>query len=170
MRSSCTLFAAILFTFLACRTSAATSRVATDATVAPIASEFNPFAIPHSRLLCRRDELPRSAPAGLIGYEFQDGRLTADERVIRTAYDSAGRPVMLIMTVAEKLANGERATHILSTSFLDNKPYSGFRVLHPENRLDNTIEPLSASAVKQAHDLAVWLWGHRCRGDVLAPI
>lgn len=37
MRSSCTLFAAILFALAACHTSAATSRVASDVAGAPIA-------------------------------------------------------------------------------------------------------------------------------------
>lgn len=159
----------VVITALACRASQSTSRARSQTPVTPIASESNAFAIPHSTLLCRRSELPRSAPAGLIGYQFEDGRLTVDDRLINTAYDSTGRPVMLIMAAAEKLATGDRATHVLSVSFLPDAPYSGFRVLHPENRLDNTIEPLSASAVAQAHDLAVWLWEHRCSGNVPAP-
>ena len=159
----------MIATAVACRTSPATPRVASNAESAPIASESNPFAIPRSTLLCRRSQLPRSAPPGLIGYQFEDGRLTVDDRLIGPAYDSTGRPVMMVITATEKLASGERAMHVLSISFPDNQPHSGFRVLHPENRLDNSIEPLSASAVAQAHDLAVWLWNHRCMGDEPAP-
>jgi hypothetical protein len=95
--------------------------------------------------------------------------MTVNDRLIRTAYDSTGRPVMLIMTTEEKLSSGERAAHVLSTSFPANQPYSGFRVLHPEDRQDNAIEPLSASEIAQAHDLALWLWSHRCNSNVPTP-
>jgi hypothetical protein len=153
--------AVVIFTAFACTTSAATSR-APSSTVARAAEESSTFAIPRGTLLCRRKELPRSAPAGLIGYQFEDGRLMVDDRLIGPAYDSTGRPIFLIMTATEKAANGDRALHVLSVFFPDNEPYSGFRVLHPENRQDNSIEPLTPSMVAQAHDLAVWLWSHRC--------
>jgi hypothetical protein len=160
--------AVVIFTALACMTSPATRRAPSN-TVAPAAEESSPFAIPHSTLLCRRKELPRSAPAGLIGYQFEDGRLMLDDRLIGPAFDSTGRPIFLIMTATEKLANGERALHVLSVFFPDNEPYSGFRVLHPENRQDASIEPLTPSMVAQAHDLAVWLWSHRCLRGPPAP-
>ena len=144
---------------LACQTTQPTPSVAGTAATE---SGNGPFAIPTGKLLCDSYALPRSAPAGLLGYQFEDGRLTVNERVMQAAYDSTGRPVFLVVLAPERTAAGTSATHALSVSFPDNAPSTGFRVLHPEQRNDTTTEALSAPLVAQARSLAVWLWNHRC--------
>jgi hypothetical protein len=80
---------------------------------------------------------------------------------MQVGYDSTGRPLMLVVTAQERMADGQPASHVLSVWFNRDAPASGFRVLHPE-RNDTTIEPLSPAVVDQAHALAIWLWNHRC--------
>ena len=147
----------LMFAALACQTTQATPGAGGAAE-----SVNGPFAIPTGKLLCQPHALPRSAPPGLLGYQFEDGRLTANERVMQAAYDSTGHPVFLVVLAPERTADGTSATHALSVSFPDNAPSTGFRVPHPEQRNDTTIEPLPAPMVAQAHSLAVWLWNHRC--------
>ena len=84
---------------------------------------------------------------------------------MHVGYDSTGRPVMLVVTAAERMADGQLATHVLSVWFTRDAPATGFRVLHPAERNDTTIEPLSAAVVDQAHTLAIWLWNHRCNAQ-----
>ena len=149
---------------------AAASCRSNPANLSPIAAGSgsdvrDPFAIPGSTILCRRTEPPRSAPPGLIGFEFEDGRLTLEDRLIRAAYDSSGQPTMLVVTATEESIGGVHATHVLSASFPTKQPASGFRVLHPEKTYDTATEPLSASSLQQARELAVWLWAHRCASE-----
>jgi hypothetical protein len=140
----------------------ATQATPSAAGAAATDSGNGPFAVPTGKLLCQPHGLPRSAPPGLLGYQFEDGRLTANERVMQAAYDSTGHPVFLVVLAPERAADGTSAAHALSVSFPANAPSSGFRVLHPEQRNDTTTEPLSAPLVAHARSLAVWLWNHRC--------
>jgi hypothetical protein len=147
---------------LACQTSQATPSVAG---AAASESAEGPFAIPTGKLSCGPYALPRSAPPGLLGYQFHDRRLTVDERLMQAGYDSTGNPVMLVVTAPERMGDGQPATHVLSVWFPRDSPPSGFRVLHPEIRTDTTTEPLSAAMVAQARNLAIWLWNHRCNAQ-----
>jgi hypothetical protein len=158
----CWWCAAVVFAF-GCQTAPVASP-AEQPTVAavPVAGEYNVFAIPSSALICRRTDLPRSAPADLLGLEFEDGRSTPNARLMRGAWN-AGNPVFLVVTGMENTPTGAPAAHVLSVSFPEGKPATGFRVLHPEDRNNTATEPLTAAEVARARELAVWLWGRRCR-------
>jgi hypothetical protein len=84
---------------------------------------------------------------------------------MHVGYDSTGRPVMLVVTAPERTADRQLAMHVLSVWFTRDAPATGFRVLHPAERNDTTIEPLSAAVVAEARALAAWLWNHRCNAQ-----
>ena len=68
-----------------------------------------------------------------------------------------------VFDLMENTPTGAPAAHVLSVSFPEGKPATGFRVLHPEDRNNTATEPLTAAEVAGARELAVWLWGRRCR-------
>jgi hypothetical protein len=142
-------------------TACASVHVASPQAVKP----FDPFGLPGSVLLCRARALPKSAPPGSIGFQFEDGTLLVNDRLISIAYDSVGNPFLLVMNATEKLGDGQPIMHLMSVSFPSGEPAEGFQFVQSPNAGDTTEpkrEPLSSAMLTESRNLAVWLWNHRC--------
>jgi hypothetical protein len=71
--------------------------------------------------------------------------------------------MLLIMNATEKSGVGEPIMHSVSVSFPTGEPGIGFQFVNPrDDTSESKHEPLSPAMVKEAQNLAVWLWNHRC--------
>lgn len=129
----------------------------------PLAEAFDPLGLPTSALLCHVLTLPNKAPPHSIGFQFEDGTLLINDRLISAVYDSVGNPMLLIMNATEKPRTGEPIMHSVSVSFPTGEAGTGFQFVNPRDEMSQSNhEPLSPAMVKEAQNLAVWLWNHRC--------
>jgi hypothetical protein len=128
-----------------------------------LAEPFDPLGLPTSALLCHVLTLPNKAPPNSIGFQFQDGTLLINDRLISAVYDSVGNPMLLIMNATEKPVVGDAIMHSVSVSFPKGEPGIGFQFVNPrDDTIKSQHEPLSPSMIKEAQNLAAWLWNHRC--------
>ena len=133
--------------------------------IPPAAAEqqpFEPFGIPKGEFRCRPKEL-HTPRRDLLGFQFEDGVLMVNDRLISAVYDSLGRPVLEVTTATQLSPDGRPTMRVFSVSFPIDSAAHGFRVLHPETD-DRATEPLSAESISKARELALWLWRHRCTG------
>ena len=130
-------------------------------------SGFEPFRLPGAVLMCRVKALPPSTPPSWLAFEFEDGTLMIDDRLIGVAYESLGNPRVLVMTATERTVGGEPNMHAYSISFPDSAPPTALHgVISGPGQAPSRSKPehLSAPAIANARDLMVWLWNHRCKG------
>jgi hypothetical protein len=126
---------------------------------------------PDAELRCRALSLPPNTAPGSIAFQFEDGQLRVNDRLISAVYDSAGTPILLVVNATEQKGD-ETVMHVYSFSFPTGGGASGFEVLDP---LATTAtrevprEQLSIQVVEQSRTLAEWLWAHRCESSAKAP-
>lgn len=146
-----------------------------DSVVTPYASgakPFNPFAVPTGLLLCHL--LPRNPawPQGFIVFEFEDGTLMINDRLIDAAYDSVGTPRLLVVSATEKLGGQPPIMHGFSVSFPDDKPATGFHIVN-SSAGGGTLEPprdvLPPAMIADSRNLLLYLWSHRCERGRAEP-
>lgn len=151
----------IPFVLLLLNTACASTRVASS----QLGKPFDPLGLPTSALLCHVLALPKSAPPSSIGFQFEDGTLLVNDRLISVVYDSVGSPFLLVMNATEKLGDGQPIMHLMSVSFPSGEPAVGFQFVQSPNGGDTTApkrEPLSPAMLAESRNFAVWLWNHRC--------
>lgn len=150
---------------LAGTVSCASAQSGSSSVLAPRA--FNPLKFPDSTFLCGSRSAPARAPHGSVSFDFEDGRLLVDDRLIGTVYDSVGAPRLLVLTATEKVQDSVPVVHVVSVSFPSGQPATGFEVIRRIG--DEGVNPprkqLSAESLSQSGVLARWLWRHRCRED-----
>jgi hypothetical protein len=142
---------------------------------APMASDQ--LFIPNGTQLCRS---VRTEPADSVGYLFQfiDARDSSHERISMVAFDSAGAPLHMMLSIPGTYRQHERRLYMFAVQFFPNS--QGGRLIVPEKaarlptiangdtvgRVEPIEETLTAGEVARAKALAEWFWAHRCQENV----
>jgi hypothetical protein len=126
---------------------------------------FNPFGLPTSALLCHSLLRKPTWPQGFVIFEFEDGTLMVNDRLIDAAYDSLGTPRLLVITATEKVDGQPPIMHGFSTSFPDGKPATGFHLVNLPSgggAPEPPREALLPTMIAESRTLSAYLWSHRC--------
>lgn len=156
---------AVLTACLICSVSAANAQ-------SPIASDQ--LSIPNGTQMCR--SVP-TEPADSIAYLFQfiDARDSSHDRISMIAFDSAGAPLHMMLSIPGIYLQHERKLYMFAVEFFPTS--QGGRLILPENtarrptiakgdtvgRVAPVEETLTAAEVARAKTLAEWFWAHRCQ-------
>jgi hypothetical protein len=139
--------------------------VDTGCATAQSVKPFDPLGLPTSTLLCRPLPSPQTLRHGTRAFQFEDGVLLVDDRLMSAVYDSVGNPLLLVMTATSRVGDTQPTMHELSVSFPADGPAEGFQLVRAPSAGD-AIEPkrevLSPGMIAESRSLAVWLWDHRC--------
>jgi len=125
----------------------------------------NPVGLPGLKYSCRVLPLDGSPLDGAVGFQFADGTVPVDDRLISAVFDSVGNPLILAITATESEGTAPGTVREVSVSFPTDEPAIGFQFLEPaaENtQTETTKKPLSRQMLADSRELAVWLWKHRC--------
>jgi hypothetical protein len=156
----------VLIAFLTCCVPALNAQT-------PTASDQ--LSIPNGTQMCR--SVP-AEPADSAAYLFQfiDARDSSHDRISMIAFDSAGAPLYMLLSVPGTNPQHERRLYMFAVQFFPTS--QGGRSIVPENaaaRLPTTAkgdtvgrvtpieETLTAAEVARAKILAEWFWAHRCQ-------
>jgi hypothetical protein len=138
------------------------------------------FSIPKGTLVCRPVPAAATDSAAFI-FQFFDGIVSARQRLSVVAFDSAGRPVYMLVSAPARTSTGESRTDALAVRFVPKtmggrvpvSPKATVQV--PMNGGDSAThgniveEPLTQAELAQARMLAEWFWSHRCKGLIDDP-
>jgi hypothetical protein len=139
---------------------------------APTASDQ--LSIPNGTQMCR--SVP-AEPADSAAYllQFIDARDSLHDRISMIAFDSAGAPLYMLLSVPGTNPQPERRLYMFAVQFFPTS--QGGRSIVPENaarlptiakgdtvgRVAPIEEALTAAEVARAKTLAEWFWAHRCQ-------
>lgn len=145
------------------------SACATAQTVTP-----GSFFVPQATILCRQIVVTPSDSADVM-FDFTDGRDSLGQRSALAAFDSAGRPLYMILFLDSTNRTGR--PEIFAVRFYPVEkggriptPKSGG--IQPSNvpRRDSLENKgaggdMTRSEIQEARRLAEWYWAHRCKGS-----
>jgi hypothetical protein len=125
----------------------------------------DPVALPGLKFSCRILSLSGLPLHGAVGFQFEDGALLVNDRLISAVYDSLGNPLLLVITGTDSTRGAPGTVRGISVSFPAGEPAVGFQVVEVTTtsvRSETKREPLSRPMLAESRKLAKWLWGHRC--------
>lgn len=131
---------------------------------------------PKGSLLCHSI---RTDPADSVAHLFQfiDGNDSLNRRTSMIAFDSAGAPLHMMVSVPGNDSKQERKTYVFAVQFFPTS--QGGRLVVPDrtalpitaktdtvSRAEAIEETLTAAEVARAKALADWFWARRCRENL----
>src|SRR4051812_1296802 len=134
---------------------------------AQVSAEFDPLMLPGTVLMCRSVPVT-PADSAVFVFQYLDPAGLKDHRRTSVAFDSAGRPLYMIIVAPETEVNGDPVINTVIARF--SPKALGDRVIVRNRRASPTDsvvphptsskQELTEGDISRAKTLANWFWAH----------